>query len=76
MLNFWTSDALLVLFAGVCVSTGLMAFFFFFSGKLPAGPVCGITPQDPSRADSQKRKQLSDNELLFCDQTSAVLRTG
>lgn len=28
--DFWTSDALLVLFAGVCVSTGLMAFFFFF----------------------------------------------
>ncbi len=46
-------------------------FFFFLSGKPPAGPVCGITPQDPSRAGSQKRKQLSDNELLFCDQTSA-----
>ena len=47
----------------------------FFLGKLPAGPVCGITPQDPSRAGSQKRKQLSDNELLFCDQTSAFLRS-
>lgn len=51
------------------------AGFFFFLGKLPAGPVCGITPQDPSRAGSQKRKQLSDNELLFCDQTSAFLRS-
>ena len=46
------------------------------AGKPPAGPVCGITPQDPSRAGSQKRKQLSDNELLFCDQTSAFLRSG
>lgn len=40
-------------------------FFFFFSGKSPAGPVCGITPKDPSKAGSQKRKQLSDNELLY-----------
>lgn len=49
---------------------------FFVSGKSPAGPVCGITPQDPSRAGSQKRKQLSDNELLCCDQTSAFPRSG
>lgn len=75
--DFCTSVALLVVFAGICVSTGLTAsfFFFFFLGKLPAGPVCGITPQDPSRAGSQKRKQLSDNELLFCDQTSAFPRS-
>lgn len=50
--------------------------FFFVSGKSPAGLVCGITPQDPSRVASQKRKQLSDNELLCCDQTSAFARSG
>lgn len=55
-------------------------FIFFFiislSGKWPAGPVCGITAQDPSRAGSQKRKQLSDNKLLFCDQMSVFLMSG
>lgn len=58
---------------------GLWALFYFIlfyfisfvssSGKWTAGPVCGITAQDPSGAGSQKRKQLSDNELLFCNQT-------
>lgn len=59
-----------------CIFWGVFLFSFFVSGKSPAGPVCGITPQDPSRAGSQKRKQLSDNELLCCDQTSAFARSG
>lgn len=56
-----------MLFAGKSVSSGLSRhfLFLFFSGKSPAGPVCGITPKDPSKAGSQKRKQLSDNELLY-----------
>lgn len=54
----------------------LFYFIFFLSGKSPAGPMCGITAQDPSRAGSQKRKQLSDNKLLFCDQTIVFLRSG
>lgn len=70
--DFWISDALLVLFAGECVSTGLMVFFFsfFFSGKPPAGPVCGITPQDPSRAGSQKRN--SCQTMNYCSVTRQV----
>lgn len=60
----------------MCQRWALGPLFFFVSGKSPAGLVCGITPQDPSRVASQKRKQLSDNELLCCDQTSAFARSG
>lgn len=49
----------------ICQLRAQSAFSSFFSGKSPAGPVCGITPKDPSKAGSQKRKQLSDNELLY-----------
>lgn len=77
------SDVLLVLFPGSCTMQHRQAcgpfilfYFFFLSGKSPAGPMCGITAQDPSRAGSEKRKQLSDNKLLFCDQTIVFLRSG
>lgn len=45
-------------------------FLFFFSGKPPAGPVCGITPQDPSRAGSQKRN--SCQTMNYCSVTRQV----
>lgn len=59
---FWSIDVLSLLFFWLMLQ--LWAFFFFcFLGHSPAGLVCGITPQDPSRAGSQKRKQLWDNEF-------------
>lgn len=54
---------------GKYVSDGIGGLsFFFFSGKPPAGSVFGITHS--VKESSQKRKQLSDNELLFSQRNS------
>lgn len=66
-------SATVMVYWRMCRRLASVGLYFFVSlslsfslspGKSPAGPVCGITPRDPSGTSSQKRKQLSNNELL------------